>query len=489
MRKTFLYLIGLAVAAVICSCGTPSATVKADKVIASQRQSFLSAKKTASIDSLIRLLPQGSEVGISVYNLTRNKTVFTYRDQKLSRPASTMKLLTTITTLSYPEGREAFATNVYYTGNIVRDTLQGNLYIRGCMDPEFDDRAMDSLVAQIRQMPFKVLKGQIIGDVSMKDSLYWGAGWMWDDAPYDYQPQLSPLMFHKGTIKVTARADSTNQKVILSAEPVSSYYTLVNETQCRTPDAGKFNVIRDYLKQSNRIIVTGNVDSLKSATITLSNVPDYFLQTFTERLKSKGGKSICGSYGYSYTPATDYEKAQKVASWSTPCEDVVRQILKVSDNLNAEAMFYRLSNINGFHPATAEGGVQAIQKLIANIGLDASHYNLADGSGLSNYDCISPQLEVSFLKYAYQHPDVYNILYPRLPIAGIDGSLKRRLTDSYTKGNVHAKTGSYTAINALAGYLTDSTGDLMAFSIMNQNIFSPKTATAFQDNICRILCK
>lgn len=54
----------------------------------------------AAIDSLIKKeLPQGSEVGISVYDLTAKKSLYTYRDAKLSRPASTMKLLTTITAL------------------------------------------------------------------------------------------------------------------------------------------------------------------------------------------------------------------------------------------------------------------------------------------------------------------------------------------------------------------------------------------------------
>ena len=65
----------------------------------------------SQIDSLIkRMLPEASEVGISVYDLTAKKSLYTYRDTKLSRPASTMKLLTAITALpsrcgqSFPYG-------------------------------------------------------------------------------------------------------------------------------------------------------------------------------------------------------------------------------------------------------------------------------------------------------------------------------------------------------------------------------------------------
>ena len=71
----------------------------------------------AAIDSLIKKeLPQGSEVGISVYDLTARKTLYTYRDTKLSRPASTMKLLTTITALARPDADEPFRTEVWYKG-------------------------------------------------------------------------------------------------------------------------------------------------------------------------------------------------------------------------------------------------------------------------------------------------------------------------------------------------------------------------------------
>ena len=153
-------------------------------------------KDFSQIDSLIKqLLPESSEVGISVYDLTAKKPLYDYRAEKLSRPASTMKLLTAITALSRPEADEPFRTEVWHDGVIEHDTLQGNLYVVGGFDPEFDSQAMDSLVKKIISYPFSVINGQVYGDISMKDSLYWGHGWAWDDTPAGYQPYLSPLMF------------------------------------------------------------------------------------------------------------------------------------------------------------------------------------------------------------------------------------------------------------------------------------------------------
>lgn len=158
----------------------------------------------SQIDSLIkRMLPEASEVGISVYDLTAKKSLYTYRDTKLSRPASTMKLLTAITALSRPDADNPFRTEVWHDGVIEHDTLQGNLYVVGGFDPEFDSLMMDSLIEEVITFPFSVINGQVYGDVSMKDSLYWGHGWAWDDTPEAYQPYMSPLMFCKGAVEVT----------------------------------------------------------------------------------------------------------------------------------------------------------------------------------------------------------------------------------------------------------------------------------------------
>ena len=96
---------------------------------------------SARIDALIEhKLPAGSNVAISVYDLTAGKPLYGYQADKLSRPASTMKLLTTITALSRPEADEPFRTEVWYQGTIERDTLQGDMYVIGGYDPELMKR-------------------------------------------------------------------------------------------------------------------------------------------------------------------------------------------------------------------------------------------------------------------------------------------------------------------------------------------------------------
>ena len=442
----------------------------------------------SQIDSLIRkMLPEASEVGISVYDLTAKQSLYNYRENKLSRPASTMKLLTAITALSRPEADEPFRTRVWYDGVIEHDTLQGNLYVVGGFDPEFDSEAMDSLIEEVITFPFSVINGQVYGDVSMKDSLYWGQGWAWDDTPEAYQPYLSPLMFCKGAVEaIVAPSTRQGEAAKVSCKPISSYYTVTNQTKTRTPSAGKFSLSRDWLTNGNNLIVSGNVAALKKDWVNVYDSGSFFMHTFLERLREKGIMAP-SSYGFAELPL-DSTRVQPMASWNTPMQKVLDQLMKESDNLNAEAILYRIgAQATGRKYVSAEDGIAEIMKLLRRLGHDPEDYKMADGSGLSNYNYLSPALLVDFLAYAYSQSDIFRKLYKSLPVGGIDGTLKNRMKSTPSFRNVHAKTGSFTAINALAGYLKMKNGHEVAFAIMNQNVLSGAKARAFQDKVCEVI--
>ena len=158
------------------------------------------SKFSGAIDSLIATLPPKSELEIAVYYLSARDTLYAFRDKKLSRPASTMKLLTTITALSYLDAEEPFKTEVWAQGVIENDTLKGDLYVVGGFDPEFGDEGMNALVGQIAALPFRTISGKVYGDVSMKDSLHFGSGWAWEDHTDSNQPHISPLLVDKGKV-------------------------------------------------------------------------------------------------------------------------------------------------------------------------------------------------------------------------------------------------------------------------------------------------
>lgn len=170
-------------------------------------------------------------------------------------------------------------------------------------------------------------------------------------------------------------------------------------------------------------------------------------------------------------------------------DQVLMRMMKESDNLYAESMFYQIAASTGNRPADAGHARAVIQRLIGKLGLPPKAYKIADGSGLSLYNYVSAELEIRMLRYAYLNSNIYLHLYPSLPIAGQDGTLKNRMRNPFTNGNVRAKTGTLTGISSLAGYCTASNGHQLCFAIINQGVMHGKNARDFQDRVCTVLCQ
>jgi serine-type D-Ala-D-Ala carboxypeptidase/endopeptidase (penicillin-binding protein 4) len=209
---------------------------------------------------------------------------------------------------------------------------------------------------------------------------------------------------------------------------------------------------------------------------------DHLLPKFYSDLR-EAGIYLTGSLGEKRKP----EDANCIVRRFHTIDQVLMRMLKESDNLYAESMFYQIAASTGNHPATAKSARAIIKQLVNKIGLDGSRYQFADGSGLSLYNYVSAELEVKLLRYAYNDQNIYNHLLPALPIAGIDGTLRKRMTGAFTRGNVHAKTGTVTGISSLCGYLTAANGHHLCFSIINQGVMHGKNGRRFQDKVCTIL--
>ena len=182
------------------------------------------------------------------------------------------------------------------------------------------------------------------------------------------------------------------------------------------------------------------------------------------------------------------EEATLLSQHKSSIDQILLRMMKDSDNLYAESLYYQIAAQRN-HPGKALYAQRQEKALIERTGLNSSRYKLADGSGLSLYNYISAECLLRLLRYAYQHKPIYKHLLPSLPIAGEDGTLKKRMINTHAEGNVQAKTGTLTGIISLAGYCSASNGHRLCFAIINQGALSAKAARNFQDKICDILCE
>ena len=359
------------------------------------------------LDSMMRHpLLDNTQMGLMVWDLTDDRTLFCYNHRQLLRPASTMKVLTAVTALDQLGGDYQFNTSLYYKGDIVNRKLSGAIYCVGGMDPAFSSDDVKAFAESLCLLDIDTISGTIVADVSMKDTLKWGEGWCWDDK----NPTLTPLLADRKT-------DFTEKLVGALAE---------------------------------RGIVLSDV------TIAQGQLPGDAV------LVSQRTRSI---------------------------DQILRRMMKDSDNLYAESMYYQIAAKGSDRPGKALYAQRLEKALMERAGLNSSHYRLADGSGLSLYNYLSAECLTRVLRYAYLRQSVYSHLLPSLPVAGTDGTLKKRMKGTAAAGNVQAKTGTLTGIISLAGYCTASNGHRLCFAIINQGVMRGAEARSYQDKICTIICE
>lgn len=355
-------------------------------------------------------LLQTSQLGLMVYDLTDDSTLYTYGHRQTLRPASTMKLLTAITAIETLGADYQLKTSLYHTGTVSNGTLYGDIYCVGGMDPLFDRSDMIAFVNKLRHQGIDTIRGQVVVDLSFKDDDRLGEGWCWDDD----NPVLTPLLYD--------RQDNFAEQLIREL-------------------------------QRDGVVIIDMVD--------FSN---------NRRGKSQNSRSY-------------------VASRSHSLAELLVPMMKESDNLCAESLFYQLAIAGGSRSATGKQAANQVKRMIQKVALRPNDYKVADGSGLSLYNYVSAELEVRLLRYAWRHKEIYDLLLPSLPIAGLDGTLKSRMYPGPAAGNVQAKTGTLTGISSLAGYCTASNGHRLAFCIINQGIMRMADGRGFQDRVCRALCE
>ncbi len=358
------------------------------------------------LDSLLRdTLFERSQVGLVVFDLTANTTVYEHNARQLMRPASNQKMVTAITALDLLGGDYKFRTSLYATGTVADSLLQGHLFIRGGLDPCFGSADMRAFARALSEQGVRRIEGDVYLDASLKDSLLYGSGWCWDDD----NPVLSPFLYE--------------------GRPV--FWTSLIETL------------------------------------------------------AEEGIDVCGMVRDSLLP----DSARLIASRTHTIDEILLTMMKDSDNLYAESLFYQMGAKSGKPFAGRHESALCVQRLIKRLGLNPADYRIADGSGLSLYNYVTPELLSKLLRYAYRHKRIYNHLLPALPISGEDGTLRKRMRKGAAKGNIFAKTGTVTGISTLSGYVTAANGHRLCFVIMNQGLRTIAPGRDWQDLVCDALAR
>jgi serine-type D-Ala-D-Ala carboxypeptidase/endopeptidase (penicillin-binding protein 4) len=188
---------------------------------------------------------------------------------------------------------------------------------------------------------------------------------------------------------------------------------------------------------------------------------------------------------YDPAPGRPAAHSEPVArTYSAPLAGLVERALTNSDNDITEAVARQTALATG-RPASFGGAGQAVKAQLRKLGVPLEGARFTDGSGLDRRDKASASLLATLIVRAGDpaHPELRPVL-TGLPVAGFSGTLEQRYTGgSPATGLLHAKTGTLTGVNTLAGTVVDRQGRLLAFAFMASGTGPPGAAQSALDRL------
>jgi serine-type D-Ala-D-Ala carboxypeptidase/endopeptidase (penicillin-binding protein 4) len=162
-------------------------------------------------------------------------------------------------------------------------------------------------------------------------------------------------------------------------------------------------------------------------------------------------------------------RVQTVEEWLEPLASVsspslasmLRFMGRESDNFTAEMLLKQLALLE-VDRGTSAAGAMVVEQALVEAGVPMRGVRIVDGSGLSRLDRLTANALGSLLKIAWADPNIRPSLLASLPVAGVNGTLERRLLKPPARGRILAKTGTTRDASSLSGYV----GDRYAFSVL-----------------------
>jgi len=410
------------------------------------------------------LLPAGArdngKLGVVVKSLTTGETIFEHNPERLFIPASNEKIITSVAALSILKKDYRFKTEFYSGGGVSDGVLHGGLYIKGYGDPTLESAHLGYITYQIKRRGIKEIKDGITVDESYFSTVRHAKGWKEEWKNDFYSPPIGALSFNYNTIELKIYASKSGQKPTVKIIPKGTNIEIINKAVV----SGKKGALRTAWQNDGAIVLSGVIKPRATVVLKIPvKNPALLTGNVIKSALEEGGIKVEGPVVVGEVPR--WANAF-YTHYSDPLSSVITEYNKNSVNIIGENLIKLLGATYKGAPGTWEKGSLVISEFLSSAGIK-NGYTIADGSGLSLNNRVSPQTLTEILSYAYKNRLIASDFIVSLPVAGVDGTLRKRFKNSDVQGRVMAKTGYLKNVRALSGYVFTKKGDVLVFSILS----------------------
>ncbi|WP_051967268.1 D-alanyl-D-alanine carboxypeptidase/D-alanyl-D-alanine endopeptidase [Kitasatospora mediocidica] len=419
----------------------------------------------------------GAEVSALVTDAATGEVLYQHAPGALLLPASTLKTVTAAAALDLLGQDHRFTTQVLAAGPRTGATLGGDLVLRGGGDPSLLPADLEALAGQVADAGITEVSGAVLADASRYDDVPLGASWAWDDQAAYYSPQISALTLTTdgdddvGTVRLALTPDaSPGGPAAVRVIPPEAPVRVTGRVD--TGAAGSDTTVQaDRRPGGNEIVLSGSLPAGSAETDAWVAVdgPARLAATVFAAALARHGVAVRGGLREGPAPA---DAVALAAHDSAPLSALLVPFLKLSNNGIAEHLVKEIGRVRSGAGSWA-AGLDLVRDFVHRNGLESTPARQVDGSGLSRQDLLTTSRLDALLRFARRQP-WFSAWYDALPVAGdprrmVGGTLTNRLRGTPAEGRVHAKTGSMTGVDALAGYLDRADGRTLAFSVLLNN--------------------
>jgi serine-type D-Ala-D-Ala carboxypeptidase/endopeptidase (penicillin-binding protein 4) len=442
-------------------------------------------------DKVVADWGKNADLGVAVMSLDNGEILYQHNADRYFEPASTQKILTAAAALLYLGPDYKFVTSINVKQkNIQNGTLISDVYFKFDGDPTLTRQNLEQLIATLTSLGIKRIQGNIYIDDYVFDQNRYGPGWMWDELDTCYAAPTHGIIINRNCFGVGIKATRNGQNARVIDGDDYKFTPIISNVITKPYDRSLSCPIEVNSTDNNEYYFSGCLSPNAGAQgfeLAVKNIRLYAQDNI---------QYLLGKYNIEFTGKIIFGQADKnsvvlALHESQPLSDLVKTMLKKSDNQIADSLFKKIAYYYYGTSATWQNGRRAINAILSS----RAHVNLAqakivDGSGLSRYNLITPKQMLQVLAAVYHNSDINGPFFVALPIGGVDGTLHWRMVDTPAQGRVHAKTGTMTGISNLAGYVQTVNNKHLAFVIMfNTFPGNPHNYTQLEDRVCKFLVK
>lgn len=376
-------------------------------------------------------------------------------------PASVMKLVTTWSALAELGPNYVWRTDFLVAPGVrpdPRGALSGPLYLRAGGDPYLLMQDMWALLRELRLRGVKkigdlVIDRSIFGQVATDPGAFDGA----PDRAYNASPDA--LMVGFGALRLLFTPDQVAQKWVPIVDPPLPGLRLEGDVQwssarCPGPPVVTTDPVLTQQGVTIRLggVVAGSCGEFSLYRLALSQ-PEFAQALFRMLWRELGG-TFTGRIRAGKVPS---DAVVLASHESPPLAEAIRQINKRSNNVMARTVLLTLGAERGARPATTQTSEAVAKSVLSSQGLNMPELVMDNGAGLSRDARVSAESLASMLTLVWHSPLMPEFI-SSLSIAGVDGTMRRRLKGDETVGMAHLKTGSLRDVRAVAGYVMGASG-------------------------------